>query len=98
MGRLETQVDRRRYSVCAEEGVGKVEEGVGAAVETFVERAAKGAESIGRFHDAPIMHSPTALRTSYLPSELKRKLSLVCVLGILGGGSACTGAQRLLFL
>jgi hypothetical protein len=32
-------------------------------------------ESIGRFHDALIMHSPTAFRTPYLPVELKRKLS-----------------------
>jgi hypothetical protein len=31
-------------------------------------------ESVGRFHDAPIMHSPTAFRTPYLPVELKRKL------------------------
>jgi hypothetical protein len=31
-------------------------------------------QSIGRFHDALIMHSPRASRTPYLPVELKRKL------------------------
>jgi hypothetical protein len=31
-------------------------------VEAFVERAAEGAKSIGRFHDAPIMRSPRVFR------------------------------------
>jgi hypothetical protein len=72
---LEAQVNRRRDSgVRTEDGVGQFEEGVASAVETFVERAAETVESIGRYHDAPIMHSPTTLRIPYLPVELKRKL------------------------
>jgi hypothetical protein len=56
VGRLEAQVDGRRGgSVRTEDGVGELEEGVGPAVEAFVERAAEVAKSIGRFHDAPIM-------------------------------------------
>jgi hypothetical protein len=50
------------------------EEGVSPAVETFVERAAEGAKSIGRSHDATIMHSPTTFRITYLSAGLKRKL------------------------
>jgi hypothetical protein len=46
-------------------------------VEAFVERAAEVVESIGRFHDAPIMHPPTATRTPYLSAELKRKLRML---------------------
>ena len=78
MGRLETQVDRRRYGVCAEESVGELEEGVGPAVETRVERVAeraKGVKSVESFHDATIMHSPAASRTFRPPAGLKRKLS-----------------------
>ncbi len=77
MGRLETQVDRRRYGVCAEESVGELEEGVGPAVETRVERVAeraKGVKSVESFHDATIMHSPAASRTFRPPAGLKRKL------------------------
>ena len=71
---LEAQVDGRRDGVRMEDGVGEFEESVAPAMEAFVERVAEAAESIGRFHDAPIMHSPTAFRTPYLPVELKRKL------------------------
>ena len=53
--------------VCIEDGIDQFEEGVASAVETFVQRAVETVESIGRFHDAPIMHWPTALRTPYLP-------------------------------
>ena len=53
---MEAQVDGRRGgSVRAEYGVGELEEGVCPAVEAFVERAAEGEKSIGRFHDTPIM-------------------------------------------
>jgi hypothetical protein len=31
-------------------------------------------QSIGRFHDALIMHSPTTFRITYLSAGLKRKL------------------------
>jgi hypothetical protein len=65
---------RRNGTVRTEDGVGEFEEGVASAAEAFVERAAEGLESIGRFHDAPIMHSPRALRTPYLQAGLKRKL------------------------
>jgi hypothetical protein len=77
MGRLETQVDRRRYGLGGEEGVGEFEEGVGPAVETLVERVAeraKGVKSVESFHDATIMHSPAASRTFRPPARLKRKL------------------------
>ncbi len=61
-------MDRRRDGgVRTEDGVGELEESVAPAVEAFVERVAEAVESIGRFHDADIMHSPTALRTPYLP-------------------------------
>ncbi len=43
-------------------GLQPLKEGVSPAVEAFVERAAEGAKSIGRFHDAPIMHPPRAFR------------------------------------
>jgi hypothetical protein len=70
---LEAQVSGRRDSgVRTEDGVGQFEEGVAPTVEAFVERAAETVESIGTFHDAPIMHSPTSLRIPYLPVELKR--------------------------
>jgi hypothetical protein len=63
MRRLEAQVGRRRGgTVCEEDSVGEFEEGVFPAVEAFVERAAPGAKSIGRFHDAPIMHSLRVFR------------------------------------
>jgi hypothetical protein len=76
MRRLQAQVGRRRDSgVRTKDGVGQFEEGVAPTVEAFVERAAETVESIGMFHDAPIMHSPTTLRIPYLPEELKRKLS-----------------------
>ena len=76
MGRLlEAEVDGGRYGVCAEEGVGKVEESIGPTVEALVERVAEGAKSVVRFHDATIMHSPAASRTFRPPAGLKRKLS-----------------------
>jgi hypothetical protein len=53
---------RRGSAVCGEDGVGELKEGVCPAVEAFVERAAEGLESIGRFHGVPIMHSPRAFR------------------------------------
>jgi hypothetical protein len=60
---LEAQVDGRRSgSVRAEDGVGELEEGVAPGVKAFVEREAEVAESIGRFHDEPIMRSPRVLR------------------------------------
>ena len=60
---LEAQVDGRRSgSVRGEDGVGELEEGVGPAVEAIVERTAEVVESIGRFHDVPIMRSPRGLR------------------------------------
>jgi hypothetical protein len=63
MQRLEAQVSGGRGgTVCGEDGVRELEEGVFPAVEAFVERAAEGAKSIGRFHDAPIMRSPRAFR------------------------------------
>jgi len=72
---LEAQMDRRRDSgVRTEDGVGELEESVGSVVEAFVKRVAEAVESIGRFHDAPIMHSPSAFRTPYLPAELECKL------------------------
>jgi hypothetical protein len=75
MRHLEAQVSGRRNGpVRSEDGIGEFEEGVSPAVEAFVERAAEGLESIGRFHDAPIMHSPRAFRTPYLLVGLKRKL------------------------
>src|SRR5215210_3704112 len=74
MRRFEAQVNGRRGGIRGEEGVGELEEGVGPAVEASVERAAEGAESIRRFHDVPIMHSPSASRTPYPAPQLKRKL------------------------
>jgi hypothetical protein len=73
---LEAQVDGGRDGgVGVEDGVGEFEEGVGSALETFVERAAEAVESVVvGFHDVPIMHSPRAPRILYLPMELKRKL------------------------
>jgi hypothetical protein len=52
----------RNGCVRTEDGVGEFEEGVGPAVEAFVERAAEIVESIGRFHDEHIMRSPRGLR------------------------------------
>jgi hypothetical protein len=76
MRRLEAQVSGRRDGgLRGEDGVGELEESVGSAVEASVERAAEGVESGGRFHDAPIMRSPMASRTPYLPAGLKRKVS-----------------------
>jgi hypothetical protein len=40
---LEAQVNGRRDAIRGEEGVGELEEGVGPAVEAFVERATEGA-------------------------------------------------------
>ena len=65
---------RRDGAIGGEDGVGKFEESVAPAVEAFVERVAEGVEVIGRFHDVPIMHSLTAVRTPYLLVGLKRKL------------------------
>ncbi len=54
MRRLKAQVSGRRggggggVAVRGEDGVGELEEGVGPAVEAFVERAAEGVESIDR--------------------------------------------------
>jgi hypothetical protein len=63
MRRLEAQVNGRRDgAIRAEDGVGEFEESIVPAVEAFVERVAEGAKSIGRFHDAPIMHSSRAFR------------------------------------
>ena len=63
MRRLKAQMGRRRGgAVRGEDGVGKLEEGVSPAVEAFVERAAEGTKSIGRFHGVPIMHPPRAFR------------------------------------
>ena len=60
---LEAQVSgRRNGAIRGEDGVGELEEGVWSAVEAFVERAAEGAKNIGRFHDAPIMHSLRVFR------------------------------------
>ena len=67
-------MDGGRDGVGVEDGVGEFEEGVGSALETFVERAAEAVESVVGFHDAPIVHSPRAPRILYLPMELKRKL------------------------
>ena len=53
---------RRDGAIRAEDGVGEFEESIVPAVEAFVERVAEGAKSIGRFHDAPIMHSSRAFR------------------------------------
>lgn len=66
---------RRRDGVGGEDGVGEFEEGVGSAVEALVERVAEGVKSVVGFHNAPIMHSPTAFRILYMPAQLKRKLS-----------------------
>jgi hypothetical protein len=67
MGYLEAQVGgRRNGAVGGEDGVGEFEESVCPAVEAFVERAAEAVQSIGRFHDAPIMHPPPVSRTPYL--------------------------------
>ncbi|MDP8951870.1 MAG: hypothetical protein M3N18_06485, partial [Actinomycetota bacterium] len=52
----------RGGAVRGEDGVCELEEGVFPAVEAFVERAAEGAESIGGFHDVPIMRSPRGFR------------------------------------
>jgi hypothetical protein len=52
---FEAQMDGRRNSVRGEDGVGEFEEGVGPAVEAFVERVAEGVESVVGFHDAFIM-------------------------------------------
>ncbi len=83
MRRLEAQMSRRRGgAVRGEDGVGEFEEGVAPAVETSVERMAEGLESIGRFHDATIMHSPTTFRTPYLPTGLKRKLRTIQIISV----------------
>jgi hypothetical protein len=71
---LEAQVNGGRYGVGGEDGIGEFEEGIGSAVKTLVERAAEAVESVVRFHDALIMHSPPACRLIYQPMELKRKL------------------------
>ncbi len=63
MRRLEAQVGGRRDgAIRVQDGVGELEEGVASAVEASVERVAEGVESIGRFHDATIMHPPKTLR------------------------------------
>ena len=70
---LEAQVARRRGGIRTEDSVGEFEESVGSVVEMFVERVSEAVESIGRLHDAPIMHSQRAFRTPYLPAESERK-------------------------
>jgi hypothetical protein len=68
MGDLETQVNRRRdCGVGSEDGVGELEEGIAPRVEAFVEGVAEAVQSVGRFHDEHIMHSPRTLRTPHLP-------------------------------
>jgi hypothetical protein len=63
MRRLEAQVGGGwGGAVRGEDGVSELEEGVCPAVEAFVERAAEGEKSIGRFHDAHIMRLPSAFR------------------------------------
>ncbi len=64
MRRLEAQVGGGRGgTLCCEDGVCELKEGVcPAVVEAFVERAAEGTKSIGRFHEVPIMRSPRAFR------------------------------------
>jgi hypothetical protein len=64
MRRLKAQVGGGRGGAVlrAQDGVCELEEGVLPAVEAFVERAAEGLESIGRFHGVPIMHPPRAFR------------------------------------
>jgi hypothetical protein len=77
MRRLEAQVNGRRDGrVCGEDGVSELEEGVAPTAEAFVERAAEADKSIVRFHDAPIMRSPTAPRISCPTLELKRNSPL----------------------
>jgi len=85
---------RRNGTVRSEDGIGEFEEGVAPAVEAFVKRAAEGAESIERFHDALIMHSPTASRTYYPSAELKRKLRACLVKVRVRRFSRLTGMQR----
>lgn len=66
MRHLEAQVNGRRHSgVRSEDSVDEFGESVVSGVEAFVERVAEVVESIGRFHDGHIMHSPTAFRTTY---------------------------------
>jgi hypothetical protein len=55
---FETQVNGRRGPIRGEESISELEEGVFSAVEAFVERAAEGTKSIGRFHGVAIMHPP----------------------------------------
>jgi hypothetical protein len=66
MRRLEAQVGGRRGAAGGEDCVGKLEEGIGPTMEAFVERATEAVESVVGSHDAPILHSPRVLRTSYL--------------------------------
>ena len=73
----------RGATVCGEEGVGELEEGVSPGVEAFVERAAEGAKSIGRFHDAPIMRSPRVSRTPYPAPSVKTQAKKVGRKGLL---------------
>ncbi len=73
---FEAQVNGRREEVRSEDGVDEFEESITLAVETFVERVAEAVESVGRFHDAPLMHLPTDSRTPYPPVQLKRKLKV----------------------
>jgi hypothetical protein len=63
MRRLQVQVGRRRGgAIRGQDGIGKLEEGISPAAEAFVERAAEGAKSIGRFYGVPIMHPPRDFR------------------------------------
>ena len=65
---LKAQVNGRRYgAVDGEDGVGELEESVAPGVETLIEGVTEAVESVGRFHDEHIMHSPKALRTLCLP-------------------------------
>jgi hypothetical protein len=68
-------MDGRGDGVRGEDGVGEFEEGVGPAVEAFVERATEAVESVVGSHDAFIMPSPAACRILFPSMELKRKLT-----------------------
>jgi len=51
VGWFEAQVDRRRHHLCGKDGIAKLEERVGAALEAAVERVSEGAQDIEGFHN-----------------------------------------------